>query len=142
MACVQDILATKGQLVHSLSPDAMVLDALELMARENIGAVPIVDNNRLAGIFTERLYARNVFLKGRASPKTSLADVMARDVVAITPQTSIDECMALMSDKRIRHLPVMAENKIVGIISIGDLMEKIIRDRELDIEHLVGYISR
>lgn len=142
MALVQDILETKGRAVHSLAPSNTVLEALELMERENIGAVLVVDGDRLAGIFTERLYARNVFLKGRASPNTSIAEVMVRDVVTVRPDTRVDACMALMSDKRIRHLPVIAEGRIAGIISVGDLMQKIIQDREIDIENLVDYISR
>ncbi len=142
MAYVQDILETKGKTVLSLAPDNTVLEALELMERENIGAVPVMEKGRLAGIFTERLYARNVFLKGRASPKTSLADVMVRDVVTVTPDTKVEACMAMMSDKRIRHLPVTRDGEVVGIISIGDLMQRIIEEREFDIENLVDYISR
>ena len=142
MAHVQDILDAKQRAVLSLAPDNTVLEALELMERENIGAVPVVENGRLAGIFTERLYARNVFLKGRASPKTSLADVMVRDVLTVTPDTNVEACMALMSDKRIRHLPVTMDGEMVGIISIGDLMQRIIEEREFDIENLMEYIRR
>ncbi len=142
MARVQDILDSKNEQVHSLAPENMVLEALELMARKNIGAVAVLDGGRLAGLFTERLYARNVFLKGRASPKTALGDVMVREVITVTPNATVEECMALMSERRVRHLPVIAEGAVVGMISIGDLMKKIIQDRELDIEQLVDYISR
>ena len=142
MAHVQDILDSKTNKIHSLASDDMVIDALRLMARENIGAVAVVDAGRLAGLFTERLYARNVFLKGRASPKTALRDVMVRQVVTVSPDTTVEECMALMSEKRIRHLPVISEAGVAGMISIGDLMRRIIQDREFDIEQLVDYISR
>lgn len=142
MASVQDILATKSHKLHDLAPENSVLEALELMAQENIGAVPIVADGRLVGIFTERLYARNVFLKGLASPKTSLEEVMVREVVTVTPDTTVEECMALMNDERIRHLPVISEDSVTGIVSIGDLMNRIIREREVDIENLVDYISR
>ena len=142
MARVQDILEQKPTEVHSLGGSNTVLEALELMAEEDIGAVPIVDGERLTGIFTERLYARNVFLKGRASPKTLLSDVMVREVITVSPETSVEECMAIMNGKRIRHLPVMSDDSIVGIVSIGDLLKGIIQDREFDIEQLVGYISR
>ncbi len=140
MAHVRDILAAKGFDVHSLGPDRMVLDALELMARENIGAVPVMDGDRLIGIFTERLYARDVFLKGRASPSTRLREVMETEVITVTPDQSAEDCMAVMSDKRIRHLPVMEDGTLAGIISIGDLMKTIIDDREFDIEQLVKYV--
>ena len=142
MAHVQDILDVKGDAVHSLSSGDMVLDALELMARHDIGAVPIIDDGQLAGMFTERHYARNVFLKGRASPKTRLAEVMVRDVITVAPGATVEACMALMNDKRIRHLPVVAENGIVGLVSIGDLMNRIIEDRKFDIEQLVEYVGR
>ncbi|WP_112324478.1 CBS domain-containing protein [Oceanibium sediminis] len=142
MACVQEILESKPREIHTLASNCTVLEALELMAREDIGAIPVLDNGRLEGIFTERLYARNVFLKGRDSPKTLLKDVMVRDVITVTPDGKVEECMALMSDKRIRHLPVIRENSVVGIVSIGDLMKSIIQERELDIEHLVNYINR
>ena len=142
MAFVQDILEAKGDAVHSLSSGDMVIDALEMMARHNIGAVPVVDDDQLAGIFTERLYARNVFLKGRASPNTRLADVMVRDVITVAPDATVEMCMSLMNDKQIRHLPVLANNRIVGLVSVGDLMNRIIEDREFDVEQLVDYIGR
>ena len=142
MARVQGILESKPRKIHTLASDCTVLEALELMAREDIGAVPVIDNGQLEGIFTERIYARNVFLEGRASPKTLLKEVMVREVVTVTPDEKVEECMALMSDKRVRHLPVIAENKVVGIVSIGDLMKNIIQEREFDIEHLINYISR
>ncbi len=142
MARVQDILKAKGQAVYRLAPGDTVLEALQMMAQHNIGAVLITDASHLAGIFTERHYARNVFLKGRSSPKTPLADVMVRQVVTVAPTADIEACIALMNDKRIRHLPVVSDNEIVGVVSLGDLMRCIIESREFDIDQLVHYISQ
>lgn len=140
MAWVRDILAAKGRDVHSVGPDDMVLDALKLMATRDIGAVLVTEGESLVGIFTERQYARDVFLKGRASPETPVRDVMAADVISVSPDQSVDDCMALMANLRIRHLPVLSENRLVGVISIGDLVKSIIGDREFDIDQLVKYI--
>lgn len=140
MANVRDILEKKGQTVHTIGPHDTVLDALRMMADRNIGAVLVVDEGRVVGIFTERLYAREVFLKGRASPTTPVGDVMQREVVCVSPDQSAEACMALMTDKYIRHLPVMQDGELVGIVSIGDLMKSVIEDREFHIEQLVDYV--
>ncbi len=140
MAWVRDILAGKDQTIHGVRPDDMVLDALKLMATQDIGAVLVTEGEALVGIFTERQYAREVFLKGRASPDTRIRDVMVADVIFVSPDDSAEDCMALMSEYRIRHLPVMRDGKLVGIISIGDLMKSIIGDREFDIDQLVNYV--
>lgn len=142
MAWVQDILKAKGEVVYSLAPSDTVLDALEMMAQHDIGAVLVTDDSQLVGIFTERLYARDVFLKGRSSPKTPLADVMVRRVITVAPTAGIEACIALMSDKRIRHLPVVFDHKVVGVVSTGDLLSCIIESREFDIDQLVQYISQ
>ena len=140
MAYVRDILAGKGHEVHSLPPDAMVLDALRLMADRNIGSVPVIKDGTLVGIFTERHYARNVFLKGRASPQTPLRDVMQGGVLVVSPERTAEDCMALMTDKAVRHLPVVEAGALVGIISIGDLMKSLLEDRQFDIDQLVDYV--
>ncbi len=140
MAWVRDILAGKDQTIHGVRPDDMVLDALKLMATQDIGAVLVTEGEALVGIFTERQYAREVFLKGRASPDTRIRDVMVADVIFVSPDDSAEDCMALMSEYRIRHLPVLSDGKLVGIISIGDLMKSIIGDREFDIDQLVNYV--
>ncbi len=141
MACARDILTSKPPELHNLKPENTVLEALELMANKNIGSVVVLSKGFLAGIFTERLYAREVFLKGRASPNTSLGDVMVTNVITATPNTSVEECMAIMNKKCIRHLPIVSKGSVVGMISIGDLMNRIIQDREFDIEQLVDYIG-
>ncbi len=140
MAFVRDILATKGDKVHCLGPGDTVLDALKLMASKNVGAVIITEGDAVVGIFTERKYAREVFLKGRASPNTAIREVMETDVIHVSPDESTEVCMALMSDRRIRHLAVISEGRLVGIISIGDLMKSIIDAREFDIDQLVKYV--
>ncbi|MDH3262970.1 MAG: CBS domain-containing protein [Paracoccaceae bacterium] len=141
MARVRDILETKGREIHSVEPDDMVLDALKLMAAKDVGSVLVMEGERILGIFTERHYAREVFLKGRASPNTPLRDVMRRDVLHVGPDDTADACVALMTDKRVRHLAVLdGEGQLVGIISIGDLMKAIIGDREFDIDQLVNYV--
>lgn len=141
MALVRDILARKGHEIHSVGTDAMVLDALQKMADKDVGSVLVLDDEgSLAGIFTERLYSREVFLKGRASPKTPVRDVMRREVICVGPEDSAEACMALMADNRIRHLPVKHDGKLEGVISIGDLMQSIITDREFDLDQMVRYV--
>ncbi len=141
MALVRDILARKGHEVHAVGTEAMVLDALQLMADKDIGSVLVLDRDgKLAGIFTERQYAREVFLKGRASPKTPVRDVMQREVICVPPEQSAEACMALMTDRRIRHLPVERDGQLEGLISIGDLMKSIIDDREFDLDQMVKYV--
>lgn len=141
MARVRDILEAKGREIHRVGPDAMVLDALKLMAAKDVGSVLVMEGEKIVGIFTERHYAREVFLKGRASPNTALRDVMRRDVLHVGLDDTAEACVALMTDKRVRHLPVLdEEGRLVGIISIGDLMKAIIGDREFDIDQLVNYV--
>lgn len=142
MAWVRDILQAKGNEVYTVGPGDMVLDALRLMADKDIGAVLVTEGDRLVGIFTERRYAREVFLKGRASPDTPVREVMERDLITVTPDEKAEACMALMNRHRIRHLPVLRNGDLVGIISIGDLMKSIIEDREFDIGQLVDYVAR
>ncbi len=140
MAIVQQLLKIKGPKVHSIGRDATVLDALKLMADRDIGSVLVMDGDRLSGIFTERHYARNVFLKGKASPTTLMRDVMDTAVMCVRPDQTIEECMDLMTDKRIRHLPVLEGGRVIGIISIGDLMKSMLGERESTIDQLQTFI--
>jgi CBS domain-containing protein len=140
MTTVQQLLDQKGHTVWSVGPEDSVFDAIKLMADRELGSVLVVEDGRLVGIFTERHYARNVFLKGRASPTTPVGDVMARRVVCARPQQTVDECMAVMTEKRVRHLPVLQRKKLVGLVSIGDLIKSKIADQEFTIEQLVDYI--
>lgn len=140
MTTVAQILKTKGHEIHLVRPNDTVADALQLMADRNIGAVLVMEGDRLVGIFTERHYARNVFLKGRTSPSTLVREVMQKNVIYVEPDQTAEACMALMAHKRIRHLPVLDDGRLVGIISISDLMKTVIADREFNIEQLVLYI--
>lgn len=140
MTKIRQLLADKGETVLSLSPDASVLDAIKMMADNDIGSLVVLDGSRLVGIFTERLYAREVILKGRSSPNTAIRDVMAAEVVCIGPDHTVEECMALMTKHRIRHLPVLEDGQLKGIISIGDLVKSIIADQKYHIEQLENLI--
>ncbi|MBI2211720.1 MAG: CBS domain-containing protein [Deltaproteobacteria bacterium] len=141
MITVRDILRAKGNQIWSVSPDATVFSALELMAEKNTGALVALDGESLAGIFSERDYARKVILKGKASKETSVREIMTSEVTTVRPSQSVDECMALMTDKRIRHLPVFEEDKLVGLISIGDVVKAVISEREFTIKQLESYIT-
>jgi CBS domain-containing protein len=137
---VKELLDLKGHEIYAVRPDDMVLDALKLMAEKDLGVVLVRDGERLVGIFSERDYARNVFLKGRASPETSVRDVMISDVICVAPEQTVDACMALMTEKHIRHLPVMKDQQLIGVISIGDLVKSIIADQQFTIKQLEHYI--
>ncbi len=141
MTTVRQILDAKGHDIYFVRPDDTVLHALQMMERRNVGAVLVNEDDNLVGIFTERHYARKVFLKGRSSPKTLVREVMERDVIYVEPGQSAEACMALMTEKRIRHLLVLRDGRLVGVISIGDLMKSIIADRELNIDQLVRYVQ-
>lgn len=138
---IQHLLAEKGTLVHSVSPDTLIYDALVLMAAKEIGAVAVMEGEELLGMFSERDYARRVILAGRSSREMRVREVMAKNVATVGPRATVDECMQLMTDKRCRHLPVRDHDKIVGIVSIGDLVHWTIRAQKSAIDALEGYIS-
>jgi len=141
MTPVRQLLKEKGHNIFTVGPDETVFDAIRKMADENIGSLVVCEGKKLIGIITERHYARNVFLKGRASPSTLVKDVMETQVVFVRPDQTVDECMAVMSEKRVRHLPVMDQGKLIGIISIGDLVKHIISDQKFTIDQLTHFIS-
>jgi CBS domain-containing protein len=141
MTIVRHILDKKGQFVWTIRPDDTVFAAIEEMARKDVGALVVVDKADPIGIFTERHYARNVFLKGRSSPTTVVKDVMRTGFLYVTPDRTVEECMAVMTVERVRHLPVMDDGNLVGLISIGDLVKSIIEDREFVIDQLTNYIT-
>ena len=140
MKTVRDILQVKGADVWRIPFEATVLDALRLMAEKQVGALVVVDGTKPVGVISERDYARNVILHGRASPTTLVKEIMTSPVVFTHPDQPIEECMAIMTDKRIRHLPVMDDGKLAGIISIGDLVKTIIAEQKFTIEQLERYI--
>jgi len=141
MKTVRDLLKQKGREVWSITPDSTVYDALKLLAAKNIGALLVIDAGRPVGIFSERDYARQVVLKGKASKDTPVREVMTSKVVFVRPEQSIEECMALMTDKRFRHLPILEEGALVGILSIGDVVKAVISEKDFLIEQLANYIS-
>lgn len=138
---VSSILGNKGGNVWSVTPDDTVLKTITFMAEKNVGALPVVQEGRLVGIVSERDYTRKVALKGRTSKETLVRDIMAPGPITVTPNSSVDECLHIMTDKRIRHLPVLEEGKLVGIISIGDLVNWVISAQSATIDHLESYIS-
>jgi CBS domain-containing protein len=142
MAKVKQILQGKGHDVWSIDPEASVYDAIEIMAEKEVGALVVVDAGKLVGVVTERDYARKVALQGRSSKGTRIKDIMTSRVAYARPDQSVEECMAVMTEKRIRHLPVMEGDKLLGIISIGDLVKAIIEEQQHVIEQLEQYISR
>jgi CBS domain-containing protein len=140
MNIVKQILQTKGDQVWSVTPETSVYDALQLMAEKGIGALVVLDNGDVVGIFSERDYARKVILMGKSSKSTPVSEIMTRRVQCVTPATTVAECMVVMTEKKIRHLPVMEDGKLVGFISIGDVVKSIIAEQEYLIEHLENYI--
>lgn len=139
MTIVRQILQTKGYKVFSINPDDTVLDALKLMEREEIGAVLVMEGDKVVGIFSERDYARRGILKGRDA-NTPVKELMTRAVYYVSPDQTLEDCMAQMSDKRIRHLPVVQEGKVIGVVSIGDVVKTIIGNQQDRIRGLENYI--
>ncbi|MBW2454391.1 MAG: CBS domain-containing protein [Deltaproteobacteria bacterium] len=141
MDTVEQVLDAKGRDVYSVSPAASVFDALQLMADKNIGALLVLDAGKLAGIFSERDYARKVILKGKASKQTQVREIMSSRVLCVGLKHTMPQCLALMSDKRLRHLPVWEGGKAIGVISIGDAVGAVISEQKFIIGELERYIS-
>jgi CBS domain-containing protein len=142
MKSIMQLLQTKtrGREVHSISPEALVFDALKLMAERDVGALVVIDGGRLAGIISERDYARKVILHGKSSHDIRVREIMTSRVITVHPGQTVAECMALMTDKRIRHLPVTEGERLIGLLSIGDLVKEVIADQEQTIKQLESYI--
>ncbi len=141
MKTVQQILSTKSVQIFSVTENSSVLEALQMMMEKNVSALLILEDDKLQGIFTERDYARKIILYGKSSAETPIKEVMTPNPITILPTDSIDMCMQLMTDKHIRHLPVMDDNKLLGMISIGDVVKFIIEDQKQTISQLESYIS-
>ena len=141
MQLVNHVLDRKGRNIISVKPDDSVLAAIRVMAEKNIGAVVVMQDDSLIGIMSERDYARKVIVKGRASDATPVSDIMTSEVFTATGGETVNNCMAMMTEKKIRHLPVVEDGNVVGMISIGDLVEAIIADQQEEIEQLEHYIS-
>jgi CBS domain-containing protein len=141
MRTVRQLLEAKAPEVYSIGPDAPVLDAVRLMAEKHIGALLVMDGERLAGILSERDYARKVVLQGRSSRDTPVRDIMTSDVVTVGPNETSDRCMQVVTERRVRHLPVLEGECVVGVVSIGDLVKAVIEDQQLELDQLQRYIA-
>lgn len=141
MRTVKQLLASKPTIIFSVDRKTSVLEALQLMMKENVSALLILEKNKLEGIFTERDYARKVILNGKSSKETAISEVMTSDIITVKPEDSIEHCMKIMTDRHFRHLPVLADNNVVGIVSIGDVVRFIIDHQKKTIEHLENYIN-
>jgi len=140
MRSVRHLLEAKASEIYSIGPDVAVIDAIRLMAEKRIGAVLVVEDGRLVGILSERDYARKIVLQGRSSVDTPVRAIMTSELVTVGPGDTADHCMQLVTQRRIRHLPVMKGDELVGLVSIGDLVKAVIEDQQVEIEQLQGYI--
>ena len=141
MTTIAQLLDTKGDQIWSVEPKATIFEALEIMSEKEIGALLVMVDGKLTGIFSERDYARKVILKGKSSKETLVGELMTKKVFYIDSQKTINDCMAMMTAKRIRHVPVIEDNQVVGIVTIGDVVNQIISEQEVTINHLENYIT-
>lgn len=141
MKLVSDILNSKGHDVWAVKPDDTIFDSLRLMAEKGVGALLVMDGDKLVGIVTERDYARKVILEGKSSKTAAISEIMTEKVLCVAPESTVEECMALMTDKRARHLPVVDDKRVVGVLSIGDLVKAILSEQQVLIDQLQHYIA-
>ena len=141
MSQVKHLLQGKGNAIYSIAPDAPVLEAIKHMAEHRIGALLVMHGEQLVGVMSERDYARKVILQGRSSSQTAVSDIMSGNPLTVGPDTDVFDCMRLCTDSRIRHLPVVQDGKVVGVISIGDLVKAVIEEQAEQIDHLEQYIA-
>jgi CBS domain-containing protein len=141
MATASALLKHKGRDIYSVPPDAPVLDAIKLMAERSVGALLVMQNDRLVGVLSERDYARKVILKGRSSSQTLVSQIMSSPVLTASPDQSVNDCMRVMTDNRVRHLPVVEGERVIGVLSIGDLVRAVVEEQQQTIEQLEHYIN-
>ena len=141
MGRVADLIRTKGNDVYSIESNASVYEAVQKMVTHNVGSLLVVDGSEVRGIITERDYLRDIVLKGRTSRTTAVQEIMTRQVVCVEPTDSIEDCMAVMTERRIRHLPVMQEGRMIGLVSIGDVVKQLSKDQRAEIRYLTDYIT-
>jgi len=141
MRTVRQLLESKPAAIHAVSADTAVIDAIRLMARERIGAVLVMDGARLLGIVSERDYARKIVLEGRSSRETAVRSIMSADVITVSPSQNVADCMEIVTERRIRHLPVIEDGQVIGMVSIGDLVAALIAEQRAELEHLQRYIT-
>ena len=142
MKTLKQLLEAKGRDVYSIAPDALVFDALRLMADKGVGALIVMEGGRIAGILSERDYARKVILHGKSSHDIQLRDIMTSKIITVHSGQTVEECMGLMTEKRIRHLPVTEGERLIGVLSIGDLVKEVIAEQQQTIQQLESYIHR
>ena len=140
MKSLKQLLNAKGNQIHSIGPDAKVIEALRLMAQKDVGALVVMEGGRLVGILSERDYARKVILHGKSSENVPVREIMTADVITIDPSKTVEDCMALVTQRRIRHVPVCEHGSLIGILSIGDLVKEVIAEQEQTIKQLESYI--
>jgi CBS domain-containing protein len=138
---IASILKNKGCSLWSIDPEATIYDAIAMMAEKSIGALVVLSQGKLVGIISERDYARKVILQGRSSKDTHVREIMTSSVITVTPQNTLDECMRIITNRRVRHLPVLAGDEVMGVVSIGDLVRAIIAEQAATIDHLHSYIA-
>jgi CBS domain-containing protein len=138
---LSEVLDAKGHNVWSVSPQSSAYEALELMAEKDVGALVVIDQGKVVGMFSERDYARKLALEGKSSRETQVAEIMTKPVCYVLPWTSLNECMALMTNKHVRHLPVIESDKLIGIVTIGDVVKAIISEQESVIQELKSYVD-
>lgn len=141
MRTVKQLLETKPADIFAIGPDAPVIEAIRLMAEKSIGAMLVMEGARLVGILSERDYARKVVLQGRSSADTPVRAIMTADVITVTPNDTVERCMQIVTERRIRHLPVMEQGRVVGVVSIGDLVKAVIEDQQVELDQLQRYIA-
>ena len=141
MQTVRQLLGNKTPEIHAVTPQAAVIDAIRLMAEKGIGAVLVMDGAQLAGILSERDYARKIVLRDRSSRDTPVADIMTAEVVTVSPSSTVEQCLQLVTERRIRHLPVVEDGAVMGVISIGDLVKAVIEEQRQELDHLQRYIA-
>ncbi len=141
MLKIRNVLQGKGNDIWSVSPQTTAYEALQIMANKDIGAILVIENEKLVGVFSERDYARKVILKGKSSKETSVGELMSTQVYSINPDMSVEECLALITESRSRHMPVFENNKLIGIVSIGDIVNAIITEQKITIKDLKSYFS-
>jgi len=141
MITIKELLKKKSGDIWSISPQTSVYHALELMAQKDVGALLVIENDKLVGIFSERDYARKIILKGKASKETAVGELMTKSVYYVTPDNTLEEAMALMTSKHIRHLPIMNQGKLLSIVTLGDVVKKIISEQKLTIDELENYLT-
>jgi len=141
MITIKELLKKKSGDIWSISPQASVYQALELMAQKDVGALLVIENDKLVGIFSERDYARKIILKGKASKETAVGELMTKSVYYVTPDNTLEEAMALMTSKHIRHLPILDKGKLLSIVTLGDVVKRIISEQKLTIDELENYLT-